>query len=110
MISGTDHTKLLILTGPSGSSKSTTIKILANELINRSQALALDSQEKWIEYNDSTVEGTNQSDQFEEFINDAKYKIGSNLSVILVEELPNIFHSGTLAKFRNCIRNWSIAV
>lgn len=106
MISGTDPTKLLILTGPSGSSKSTTIKILANELINRSQALALDSQEKWIEYNDSTVEGTNQSDQFEEFINDAKYKIGSNLSVILVEELPNIFHSGTLAKFRNCIRNW----
>ena len=106
MISGTDPTKLLILTGPSGSSKSTTIKILANELINRSQALALDSQEKFIEYNDSTVEGTNQSDQFEEFINDAKYKIGSNLSVILVEELPNIFHSGTLAKFRNCIRNW----
>lgn len=106
MINGTSSTKLLVLTGPSGSSKSTSIKILANELITRNQVLALDLLAKWIEYFDTAVEGTNQSDQFEEFLNDAKYKIGSNLSVVIIEELPNIFHGGTLAKFRSSIRNW----
>lgn len=116
MISGIDPTKLLILTGPSGSSKSTTIKVLANEIIPRSATSNnfesyMTRQEStlhdnWIEYIDTIVTDTPQSKQFSEFLNDARYRIGSNLSIILIEDLPNIFHADTLSKFRGNLNEW----
>ncbi|KAK6464177.1 Rad17 cell cycle checkpoint protein-domain-containing protein [Scheffersomyces coipomensis] len=107
--------RLLILSGPAGSCKSTTIKVLANDLIsqrhqNTSMLSGYDDlsvgDQKWIEYMDTNVDGINQSNQFEEFLNDVKYRIGHNLSVVILEELPNIFHFETLQKFRNKLKEW----
>ncbi|KAK6454891.1 Rad17 cell cycle checkpoint protein-domain-containing protein [Scheffersomyces xylosifermentans] len=127
MVTGKSSKKLLVLTGPAGSSKSTSIKVLANEIIDgmalgRRDEYGLSGEtdllssgfegsdtanNRWIEYIDTgSVLGTNQSDQFDEFLTDVKYRVGPNLSVILIEELPNIFHYDTLVKFRNKIRQW----
>lgn len=116
MIFGKDHTKLLILTGPSGSSKSTAVKVLANEIISgsttgsnfesymtRQESIPHDN---WIEYIDTIVSDTPQSKQFSEFLKDARYRIGPNLSIILIEDLPNIFHTDTLSKFRSDLNEW----
>ncbi|KAG7664322.1 rad17 [[Candida] subhashii] len=94
MIKGTSKSRILILTGPSGSSKSTTIKLLAKELIPTSSIF----QDPVIEY----FENYN----VDEFLNDCRYKIGSNLSVVLFEELPNVYHHDTLMKFRHALMNW----
>ncbi|ODV78382.1 uncharacterized protein CANTADRAFT_52541 [Suhomyces tanzawaensis NRRL Y-17324] len=114
MLSGTTQTRLLILTGPAGSSKSTTVKVLADELVPKyrnasgTYGLSIAQDENcWIEYLDNnSVMGTHQSDQFEEFLNDSKYKVGNNLGVLVIEDLPNIFHEQTLLNFRNAIRQW----
>lgn len=101
MVDGTSPYKLLVLVGPSGSSKSTTIKLLAKDLLGKRNA------DYVTEYIDSIdVEGTNQSHQFEEFLHDCRYKTGENLSVVLIEELPNIFHAATLIRFRQAINQW----
>lgn len=111
MISGDESTKLLILAGPPGSSKSTAVKVLANEIIGNTFGTSIakglnNSSEKWIEYTDTVVDSTPQPMLFSEFLNDAKYKIGSNVSVVLIEELPNIFHGDTLTRFRSQLNEW----
>lgn len=101
MVDGTSSNKLLVLTGPSGSSKSTTVKLLAKELLSSRNSDYI------TEYFDNiSVVGVNQPNQFEEFLNDCRYKVGQNLSVVLVEELPNIFHDETLTRFRLAISQW----
>ncbi|KAL6451818.1 RAD24 Checkpoint protein RAD24 [Candida maltosa Xu316] len=84
--------RILILAGPSGSSKSTTVKLLARQLIptntNKTDLLMDD------------IDGI---DDFGQFIRDVKYKRNS---VILIEELPNIYHPDTLLKFRSTLRDW----
>lgn len=83
--------RVLVITGPSGSSKSTSVKLLSNEL-----------GYGYIEYfNDKP--GTRN---FEEFLNDCKYLVGKNLKFIVIEELPNIFHKSVLESFRNKLLEW----
>ncbi|EMG45817.1 hypothetical protein G210_3975, partial [Candida maltosa Xu316] len=96
--------RILILAGPSGSSKSTTVKLLARQLIptntNKTDLLMDDIDDDVIvEYHDT---GTG-IDDFGQFIRDVKYKRNS---VILIEELPNIYHPDTLLKFRSTLRDW----
>lgn len=101
--------RLLILTGPAGSCKSTTAKVLANELIGERNSNLIgtnDGGRCWDEYLDTIVSNMPQPRQFSEFLQDCKYKVGSNLSVIIVEELPNIFHPQTLQYFRQAISEW----
>lgn len=111
--------KLLILSGPAGSSKSTTVKILAKELLsNAATGGALDTYtevgvdqlnlrppESWIEYLDEAGDMA-QSSRFLEFLEDARYRSGANKCVVIVEELPNVFHKGTLDSFRRAILEW----
>ncbi|KAL6451847.1 RAD24 Checkpoint protein RAD24 [Candida maltosa Xu316] len=94
--------RILILAGPSGSSKSTTVKLLARQLIptaNNTDLLMDNADDVIVEYHDT---GTG-SDDFGQFIRDVKYKRNS---IILIEELPNIYHTDTLLKFRSTLRDW----
>lgn len=111
--------KLLILSGPAGSSKSTTVKILAKELLSNAATgggldtytetgvdqLNLRPPESWIEYLDEAGDMA-QSCRFLEFLEDARYRTGDNKCVVIVEELPNVFHKGTLENFRRAILEW----
>lgn len=109
--------RLIALTGPSGSSKSTTVKVLANELIKEKQIdsdikfnsfinESENNDEKWIEYLDTIISTIPQPQQFSEFLQSCKYRIGSSLSVIIIEELPNVFHTETLKNFRQVLSEW----
>lgn len=103
MLSPDPSTKLLILTGPAGSSKSTTIKVLASEMIGKRTSLSLSVGDPFLEYVDQL--GTTTT-QFSNFLQDCKFRIGTNLSFILIEELPNVFHLETLNNFRDAIKDW----
>lgn len=113
MIKGATDTKLLILLGPAGCSKSTLVKVLANELIQRQTlpgfmfgASTDESGNSYTEYSEQSIEGTGQSNHFSEFLMDSKYRTGSNLSLILIEELPNIYDPTTLSNFRKSLMEW----
>lgn len=113
MINGATDTKLLILLGPAGCSKSTLVKVLANELIQRKSparfmfgASTYEKGNSYTEYSEQSIEGTGQSNHFSEFLMDSKYRTGSNLSLILIEELPNIYNLSTLLNFRQSLMEW----
>lgn len=112
MINGDNNNRLLVLTGPSGSSKSTSVKVVASELIRHSNSSASgfgnyfemkNEEEYFNEYIDSSIDSINQTNVFTEFMNDSKFKTNT---VILIEDLPNIFHNETLQKFRKSIQDW----
>lgn len=110
MINRTLNCRLLILSGPAGSSKSTCIKLLAKKYLeqhNGSHGSFLKGLGRSVvEFLDTNIEETHRSDQFGDFMDGCKFLVGSNLSVILIEDLPNVFHGPTLASFRNVLRDW----
>lgn len=113
MISGDSLFKLLVVTGPSGCSKSTTIKLLSETLVaDYKRAIFPNISDNsfagngWVEYLETSSPHSLQSLSFQEFLSDAKYRTGANLSVIIIEELPNIFHLQTLENFRNGLKQW----
>lgn len=114
MINGHSPNRILLLTGPSGSSKSTVIKQLSkklipfyrNEINSGLTSLNLEKPE-YIEYqNDTVLNDVSTIDHFKHFLNQAKYKISSNLSLILIEDLPNVFHLETRIAFRRALLEW----
>ncbi|CCK71248.1 Rad24p KNAG_0G01910 [Huiozyma naganishii CBS 8797] len=114
--SGCEGTRLLLLTGPSGSSKSTIAKVLANRLVrNERELLCAATKSEFalnkraiVEYENSlSLTDLGQMSQFKEFLKSCKYCVGpSNLSVILVEDLPNVFHAETRRLFQRAIEEW----
>lgn len=81
MVSGSSATRILVVSGPPGSSKSTVVELVAREL------------GPLIEY---------PGGNFRDFLNGCRHVNG----VIMVEELPNVFHGDTLDEFRACLAEW----
>lgn len=118
MLSGSDTTRILLLTGPSGSSKSTVIKQLARDLIPQNRNVTRFSLQPtsesgsagttdYVEYHsDQVMNGQNQIDSFREFLNSARYRSRVNLSLILVEDFPNVFHDDTRRAFQKVLLEW----
>lgn len=101
MVSGKLKCRILVLSGPSGSSKSTLIKCLAKDILDprpRSSGL--------VEYIDLYNDEGPLPTQFAEFLASCRYHVGLNLAVVLVEDLPNVFHKETLLNFRKAIKDW----
>ncbi|KAG7193694.1 Cell cycle checkpoint protein rad17 [Scheffersomyces spartinae] len=88
--------RLLILSGPAGSSKSTAVLQLAGQVLEGSASESVISYEEV-----SGAEG-----EFDDWLQGIRYRIGNSLRVVLVEELPNVFHKGTLNRFRSAILQW----
>lgn len=104
ILSGELECRLLVLCGPSGSSKSTVVKCLAKELLrNRSHSADV------IEYTEGFVENGPLPLQFPDFLASCRYLAGPNVAVILIEELPNVFHEDTLNQFRNALKEWALS-
>ncbi|CCH61479.1 hypothetical protein TBLA_0E04250 [Henningerozyma blattae CBS 6284] len=117
IMSGKEDIRILLLTGPSGCSKSTFIKEASKILIPQYRAhgiTSLFSEESgehlpstYIEYsNDAVLNGISSIDSFYEFLKESKYRVGSNLSIILVEDFPNLFHITTRQNFQKVILEW----
>lgn len=114
MVDGLLKCRLLVVSGPSGSAKLTLVKCLGNELISSQKqsttqfghGIKKGDSENIVEYFDSALENVYQRSHFTEFIDGCRYRVGSNLALILIEELPNIFHQETLANFRLTLSNW----
>ncbi|AEY98932.1 FAGR112Cp [Eremothecium gossypii FDAG1] len=110
MLSGTSQTRILLLTGPAGCSKSTVVKLLSAELVLQYRSAAREDMHLPARAN-TYVEYSNDTDappleQFDEFLQQAKYRIGPNLAVALVEELPNVFHEETRHRFNMSLLQW----
>lgn len=99
MVKGQSDCKILVLSGPAGSSKSTVTKLLAQELIE-DRAGQIPYIE-WINPIDSHMS------QFDDFLNSVKFRKGTSKSIILVEDLPNVFHEETRIRFRSSLLQWA---
>lgn len=114
LLQGESDTRILLLTGPSGCCKSTIVRQLANELIPKYRTTGSNSLSvkhhgdcNVIEFeNDANANGISYMTEFQEFLTQAKYRSGPNLSLILVEDLPNIFHPGTRKAFQDQLLQW----
>ncbi|CEP63292.1 Rad24p LALA0_S07e06832g [Lachancea lanzarotensis] len=116
MISGNSMCRILLLTGPAGSSKSSCVKTLANEAIrDRLNTLPAPNftlgnprkHQSYIEYDGSAVPlGVSKVDHFNQFLAESKYRVGLNVAVLLVEDLPNLFHEETKTQFQQSLLRW----
>lgn len=114
MLEGKSNTRIILLSGPSGSSKSTLIKLLANEFVPKFRSRPLNSMTKnsqelksVVEYcGSSTTVGTSNMNSFNDFLTQSTLRVGSNLSLLLVEDLPNVFHADTRLNFQKTLLRW----
>ncbi|CAL9738333.1 checkpoint protein Rad24p [Monosporozyma servazzii] len=122
MLSNTDNTRLLLLSGPSGCCKSTLIKGLSKTMVplyrNSNASTMLnqyslnintgDGPDYVVEYENSLqLSEMNNMEAFNEFLQRSKFYNGAyNLSVLLVDDLPNVFHYETRLQFQKIIKEW----
>lgn len=101
MLGKTSDCRLLILSGPAGASKSTLVKALAKQLLPQTH-----KRESIIEYANGEIDGLHHPEHFAEFLDGCRYRIGDKKGVVLVEDLPNVFHEATLNGFRRSLESW----
>lgn len=97
MIESSFDLRLLILSGPAGCSKSTIVKMVASEM--GVDLIEWDNPEA---FEGSIIEA------FSDFLDGMKFRAlnGDRRELILVEDLPNVFHSDTRQAFVQTILQW----
>ncbi|CAI4038642.1 hypothetical protein SMKI_05G2570 [Saccharomyces mikatae IFO 1815] len=106
--------RILLLSGPSGCSKSTVIKELSRVVVpkyrQKSNVTSLRRTSNNYDVTefrgDCVVNDLPQMENFSEFLKNARYLVMSNLSLILIEDLPNVFHMDTRRRFQQLILQW----
>ncbi|CUS22554.1 LAQU0S06e00694g1_1 [Lachancea quebecensis] len=114
MVSGESEYKILLLTGPAGCSKSTSVHLLSKELVQNYREMAGPTLQmrnsaapSVVEYDSSNFSlGSSKLDHFDEFLCQSMYKIGPNLTIILIEDFPNVFNSQTRTLFQQSLLRW----
>lgn len=119
MVLEATNCRILVVHGPSGCGKSTSVKCLGDEIIaeKRKEYMGQNGlsetqhgqntrSDTIVEFFDTQLDEISHVSQFSEFLDGCRYRIGSNLAFIVVEELPNVFHHDTLLKFRSSLRDW----
>lgn len=105
MLDCKDQTRIMLLTGPSGCSKSTVITQLARQLVpeyrTKHTSMLQSSEDVALDIVEYLQMGT-----FNDFLTDAKYRTNQNLSMVLVEDLPNVLHADTRSAFQKSLLEW----
>lgn len=100
--------KLLILSGPAGSSKSSILRALARETltkVSKSKGRELSNNYLLEWENPDRMEGRSLPAAFLEFLSSAKYKTNRD-SLILVDDIPNLSHLNTRELFNMALLEW----
>lgn len=106
MLQNRSDTRILLLTGPSGCCKSTVVDMLGKDLVPRYR-VAGGRDENVIRYeNDMSPNGVSHKASFGEFLSEVKYRVGSNLSLVLVEDIPNVSHTESRNIFQRQLLEW----
>lgn len=108
MCSDKPSIKLLILSGPAGSSKSAIVRTLAKEVLTENcKRDGKDLPENYlIEWeNPDRMEGRSLPTAFPEFLASVRFKMNSDC-LILVDDLPNLSHLNTKQRFNDALREW----
>lgn len=109
MCSEDPQIKLLILSGPAGSSKSSILRALVKESlldVRRPKGRELDLNNYLLEWeNPDRAEGRSLPAAFQEFLSSAKYKTNKDC-FILVDDIPNLSHQNTRELFNGALSEW----
>ncbi|TID23875.1 hypothetical protein CANINC_003167 [Pichia inconspicua] len=121
LISGQCESRMVVVSGPSGNGKSTTVKLLVKELMqekakkwaNNASVSALEStvsggDQYIVEFSissDSHI-GNSSTRYFGEFMDQCKLLTGVNERCVVIEELPNLFHTETHREFHRVLSEW----
>lgn len=112
--------KILVVSGPAGIGKSTSVKIIANLMIGNQldrlleyglseldNSLQIDNNHI-VEFNISSGShmGNSSVEYFTEFLDQCKLLTGLNEKCVIIEELPNLFHKETHHKFQQALLDW----
>lgn len=125
LVFGNTENKILIVSGPCGSGKSTCVKLLANLAIQKKVELLKQSMvgseisdtygssidgtaDFLVEFNilKDSHSGNSSVSYFGEFLDQCKMLTGLNEKCVVIEELPNLFHKETHLDFQKAIKNW----
>ncbi|KAI0301597.1 Rad17 cell cycle checkpoint protein-domain-containing protein [Multifurca ochricompacta] len=102
------HRRLLILSGPAGSGKTATLRVLAREMdfeiaeyknnTNSTQFSALTGEPSTSDTQDTFATFLNRAGSYTSVFTSARRRL------VLVEDLPNILHPGIRARFHDTLR------
>lgn len=106
IVSPQSSTRVLILSGPAGSSKSTVLKKVFSETISNRFGIRREDAD-FIEWETSEASaGKSLVRDFQDFLIGAKYRGSNQTSLIIVEDLPNLSHLPTKESFNSAILEW----
>lgn len=108
--------KILVLTGPSGSCKTTMLKLLIKQYYkenkNLFQNFTITNNNNTSSYNENNCiieyDPLDKSIKFKDFLNNCKIfkKNTSLMKFIVIKHLPNIYYDKIHTEFINCINEW----
>lgn len=100
----TSTIRVLILSGPAGTSKSSILKVAFKEAY---QERFSSGTPTFIEYETPDPgPGVSLVHDFSNFLVGCRYRGNNQNSIILVEDLPNIAHYDTKRQFNNAVNDW----
>lgn len=110
MVFGKSGKKILLLAGPAGCGKSTCASILGDELIRKYKTSGhhlTNDKDTVIEFiTTADVSGLSLPRQFQDFLLQARVLNHFNKKLLLVEDLPNLFHEETCQLFHQSLWDW----
>ncbi|KAF5101268.1 hypothetical protein D0Z00_000938 [Geotrichum galactomycetum] len=101
-------TRLLILSGPAGASKSTVVRMLAREVLARGGGRNPDHghESGLLEWeNPDSLPGRSLPTAFQEFLSSARYRSNKD-TIVMIDDLPMLSHRATKEFFNSALLNW----